>query len=171
MEPSMKQRRVDGTFGVEGKASKNAGNARGAGRPFVKGDPRAGRPKGRKNRIKAEMAALLAKRPGYAEGDLPPEDDLECLQWIKRHPLASLDLVCHAATQRAKFFHRILRDDKVTHNLPDGFAEMVSEVRERFIKAHQEASTQTNTPTVERQQQPKPEPEPAATGDADFSKM
>ena len=72
---------------------------------------------------------------------------MECLQWVKMHPLASLELIADVASKRAKFFHRILRDDKVTHGAdPETLNRLLQEGRERVAKAkgeHEQIGTGT----------------------------
>lgn len=160
----MKQRRSDGKFGHEpilpetGAKTLLRSPTKGGFKPGHPG--MGGRPKGRRNRTTAVMQAILQasaptdesyRNPLWDGVGKPPLDDLESLQWIKLHPLANLDAILAASDKRAKFFHRILRDDQVTHNIGDikAFEERISEARKK-MNEDSEKEQQPSTVTDEQ---------------------
>ena len=70
----------------------------------------------------------------------PPLNDLDAMQWVKLHPRASLADILYAADKRAKFFHRVLSDTKVTMGAdPETLNRILDASRARAEKARQDA--------------------------------
>jgi len=144
----MIQRRSDGKFGhdpVDG--GQNSGPSRTTSGRFAPGHEKlGGRVKGRRNKIASEMEALLrdptpiSDMPPNPLGK-PPDNDLDAMQWVKMHPRASLELILAAADKRAKFFHRILRDDRITVEDVEAQNRRLLEARKRAALARQERAT------------------------------
>jgi hypothetical protein len=98
---------------------------RGPGRRFEKGHKKlGGRPKGRGNKVHAEMAQLAAEVPDGEDGR--PRDPLAVLEWAMLHPKASLHLVILAADKLASYRYAKKRDITSGGESMWGNAEMVA---------------------------------------------